>query len=152
MVLGGAQAVLNDTAAALGATTTPQLRSTWFSSTYWRMAAIAAVLTLPFLFAAAVQALIRSDLALLARAAFGYLPLAMLAIAIVAPLTTLLLAASDQMCAFISAAAANESAHFLAKAGVTIAAASALDRFSVPRRSSSACSRSAPRSRSGSSC
>ncbi len=125
-VLGGAQAVLNDTAAALGQTTTPQLRSSWFSSTYWRMAAIAAVLTLPFLFAAAVQALIRSDLALLARAALGYLPLAMLAIAIVAPLTTLLLAASDEMCTFISAAADGESAHFLARAGVSIAAVSAL--------------------------
>ncbi len=84
------------------------------------MAAIAAVLTLPFLFAAAVQALIRSDLGLLARAALGYLPLAMLAIAIAAPLTMLLLAASDQMCGFISAAAGNASAHFLARAGVVI--------------------------------
>src|SRR5207244_4023154 len=97
--------------------TNPQLRSTWLSSTYWRMAAIAAVLTLPFLFAAAIQALIRSDLALLLRAAFGYLPLAMLAIAIVAPVTTLLLAASDEMCSWISSAAGNESAHFLTRAG-----------------------------------
>ena len=37
--------------------------STWFSSTYWRMAAIAALLTLPFLFAATVQAALRSDVA-----------------------------------------------------------------------------------------
>ena len=119
-VVGGAQGVLHDTAAALGSTTSPQLRSTWFSSTYWRMAAIAAVLTLPFLFAAAVQALIRSDLALLARAAFGYLPLAMLAIAIVAPLTMLLLAASDQMCTWISSAAGNASADFLTRAGAIV--------------------------------
>jgi hypothetical protein len=119
-VVGGAQGVLHDTAAALGTTTSPQLRSTWFSSTYWRMAAIAAVLTLPFLFAAAVQALIRSDLALLARAAFGYLPLAMLAIAIVAPLTMLLLAASDQMCTWISSAAGNASADFLTRAGAIV--------------------------------
>jgi hypothetical protein len=119
-VVGGAQGVLHDTAAALGATTSPQLRSTWFSSTYWRMAAIAAVLTLPFLFAAAVQALIRSDLGLLVRAAFGYLPLAMLAIAIVAPVTMLLLAASDQMCTWISSAAGNASADFLKRAGVVV--------------------------------
>ena len=125
-VVGGAQGVLHDTAAALGATTSPQLRSTWFSSTYWRMAAIAAVLTLPFLFAAAVQALIRSDLALLVRAAFGYLPLAMLAIAIVAPLTTLLLAASDELCGLISSAAGNESAHFLRRAGAIVVGLSAL--------------------------
>ncbi|MGH2885435.1 MAG: hypothetical protein ACRDPA_22490, partial [Solirubrobacteraceae bacterium] len=50
-VVGGAAAVLHEAVAALGATTTPQLASTWFSSTYWRMAAIAALLTLPFLFA-----------------------------------------------------------------------------------------------------
>jgi hypothetical protein len=126
-VVGGAQGVLHDTAAALGATTSPQLRSTWFSSTYWRMAAIAAVLTLPFLFAAAVQALIRSDLGLLVRAAFGYLPLAMLAIAIVAPLTMLLLAASDQMCTWISSAAGNASADFLTRAGVAAVGLSAFD-------------------------
>ncbi|MGO9498129.1 MAG: hypothetical protein ACLQA5_15690 [Solirubrobacteraceae bacterium] len=119
-VLGGAHALLNDTANALSATTSPQLHTTWFSSTYWRMAAIAAVLTLPFLFAAAVQAVIRSDLALLARATFGYLPLATLAIAIAAPLTTLLLAATDQLCGFISSAAGDESAHFLARAGAVI--------------------------------
>ena len=125
-VVGGAEGVLHDAADALGATTSPQLRSTWFSSTYWRMAAIAAVLTLPFLFAAAIQALIRSDLALLVRAAFGYLPLAMLAIAIVAPLTTLLLAASDEMCSWISSAAGNQSAHFLTRAGAIVAGLSAI--------------------------
>ena len=119
-VLGSAQGLLDDTATALGDTTAPQLRTTWFSSTYWRMAAIATVLTMPFLFAAAVQAVIRSDLALLARATFGLLPLAMLGIAIAAPLTMLLLAASDQMSGFISSAAGDASAHFLAKAGVVI--------------------------------
>ncbi|HTP21876.1 MAG TPA: hypothetical protein VMJ65_19875 [Solirubrobacteraceae bacterium] len=119
-VLGGS-VVLNEAAAAIGHTTAPQLHTTWFSSTYWRMAAIAAVLTLPFLFAAAVQAMIRSDLGLLARAALGYLPLALLAVAIAAPLTMLLLAASDQMCALISSAADNESAHFLGHAAAVVA-------------------------------
>ena len=127
-VVGGAEVVLNQAAAALGQTTAPQLRTTWFSSTYWRMAAIATVLTLPFLFAAAVQALIRSDLALLARATFGYLPLAMLAVAIAAPVTMLLLAASDQLCGFISSAAGNASAHFLANAAVVIAGLTAFTR------------------------
>jgi uncharacterized membrane protein YgcG len=127
-VVGGAEVVLNEAAAALGQTTAPQLRTTWFSSTYWRMAAIATVLTLPFLFAAAVQALIRSDLALLARATFGYLPLAMLAVAIAAPVTMLLLAASDQLCGFISSAAGNASAHFLANAAVVIAGLTAFTR------------------------
>jgi hypothetical protein len=119
-VVGGASAVLHQTAAALGATTTPQLGSTWFSSTYWRMAAIAALLTLPFLFAATVQAALRSDVGLLARAAFGYLPLAMLSIAIAAPLTTLLLAASDELCELISSAASNAGAHLLERVGIVV--------------------------------
>ncbi len=110
-VVGGAAAVLHETAAALGATTSPQLQSTWFSATYWRMAAIAAMMTLPFLFAATVQAALRSDIALLTRAALGYLPLAILSIAIAAPLTTMLLAASDELCGLISAAAGNQSSH-----------------------------------------
>lgn len=121
-VLGGAKVALHETATVLGRTTTPQLRSTWFSSTYWRMAGIAAVLTLPFLFAAAVQALMRSDLALLARSALGYLPLSMLAISIAAPVTMLLLAASDQLSAVISSAAGNAGAHFLGRASASIGA------------------------------
>jgi hypothetical protein len=125
-VVGAAAAVLHETAAALGATTSPQLQSTWFSSTYWRMAAIATVLTLPFLFAATVQAALRSDVALLTRAALGYLPLAILSIAIAAPLTTLVLAASDELCSLISAAAANQSTHVLASAGLLVGGLTAL--------------------------
>jgi hypothetical protein len=116
-VLGGAKYVLHETADVLGKTTAPRLGSTWFSSAYWRIAAIAAVLTLPFLFAACVQALLRSDLTLLLRAAFGYLPLAFLAVSIAAPLTLLVLAACDQMCAIVASAAGNGGAHFLALTG-----------------------------------
>jgi hypothetical protein len=119
-------AVLHDAASALGATTTPQLRTTWFSATYWRMAAIAAVLTLPFLFAATVQALLRSDVTLLARSALGYLPLAMLAIAVAAPLTTLLLAASDQLCTLISSAAGNAGPHFIGRIILVVGGLTAL--------------------------
>jgi hypothetical protein len=119
-VLGGAKFAMHETATVLGSTTSPQLESTWFSSSYWRMGAIAALMTLPFLFAAAVQALIRSDITMLARAAFGYLPLAMLGVGIAAPLTMLLLAASDQLSAIVGAAAGHESTHFLVRAGAVI--------------------------------
>jgi hypothetical protein len=117
-VLGGARSALRDTAAVLDKTTRPQLTSTWFSATYWRMAGIAALLTLPFLFAAAVQALMRSDLALLVRASFGYLPLSLLAVSIAAPLTMLLLAASDEISAAVSAAAGGAGTRFLAQLGL----------------------------------
>ena len=99
----------------ISSTTRPQLQSTWFSSFYWRMAAISALLTLPFLFAAAIQALLRSDLALLARSAFGYLPLGMLAVSIAAPVTMLLLAGSDELSSIVSGASGGAGATFLAR-------------------------------------
>ena len=116
-VAGGAKVVLNETASVISTTTRPQLQSTWFSSTYWRMAAISALLTLPFLFAAAVQAVMRSDMAMLARSALGYLPLGLLAVAIAAPLTTLLLAGSDELSAIVSGASGNAGATFLSHVG-----------------------------------
>jgi hypothetical protein len=112
-VAESAKSALKDTAKIISETTTPQLRSTWFSSTYWRMAGIAALLTLPFLFAAAVQAIMQSDLSMLGRAAFGYLPVAMLAVGIAAPLTMLLLSASDEMSTIISSAAGNTGGRLL---------------------------------------
>jgi hypothetical protein len=114
-IAGGAHAALQLVAGVVDRSTRPQLRSTWFSSTYWRVAGIAALLTLPFLFAAAVQALLRSDLSLLMRAGLGYLPLALLAVSIAAPLTMLLLSATDAMSGAVSAAAGNTSTHFLSK-------------------------------------
>ena len=113
-VAGGAKFALDETAKVLSHSTRPNLTSTWFSGAYWRMARIAALLTLPFLFAAAIQALMRSDMSLLAQAALGYLPLAMLSVSIAAPLATLLLAATDQLCGLVSS---GEGARFLSSAG-----------------------------------
>ena len=126
-VMGGAKVAMEETAKVLGHTTSPRLTTTWFSSTYWRMAGLAAVLTLPFLFAAAIQALTRSDLTLLLRAAFGYLPMAMLAVGIAAPLTMLLLAATDEMCSVVSAAGGNAGARFLSHVGAAAGLVSILD-------------------------
>lgn len=116
-VTGGARSALRATTKVIAATTSPNLRGTWFSAFYWRMAAVAALLTVPFLFAAAIQAMIRSDLALLARAVFGYLPLGLLAVGVAAPLTMLLLAGSDEMSAIVASASGNASADFLDRAG-----------------------------------
>ena len=106
-VTDAGNAVVSETAHVIGSTTRPQLDSTWFSGSYWRMAGIAFLLTLPFLFAACVQAVLRSDASLAARAALGYLPLAVLGICIAAPLATLLLSVSDGMSELIAGAAGN---------------------------------------------
>jgi hypothetical protein len=117
-VTGGAHSALQATAKLIDASSRPNLLGTWFSSAYWRVAAVAALLTLPFLFAAAIQALLRSDMTLLGRAAFGYLPLGMLAIGVAAPMTMLLLSASDEMSAIVSSASGHADGSFLAHAGV----------------------------------
>jgi hypothetical protein len=117
-VLGGARFALHETAKVLSETTTPQLGTSWFSATYWRVAGIAALLTLPFLFAAAVQALVHSDLALLLRTVLGYLPLAMLAVGVAAPVTILLLSASDELSGLVSSATGEPGSHALTLSGV----------------------------------
>jgi hypothetical protein len=120
--LSGAQSALREAAGVIGAGTAPHLDSAWFTSEYWRVAGLAAMLTMPFLFAAAIQAILASDLALLARAAFCYLPLALLAVAVATPLTMLLLAATDQMCAVVSASGSGGGAQFLLDAAALGAA------------------------------
>src|SRR5579875_459017 len=112
-VLGGTAGAFREVAAVIGRATAPNLAATWFSSTYWRVAALAALLTIQFLCAAAVQAIARADMALLARVAFGYLPLSVLGVSLAAPLTRLALAATDQMSAAVSIEAAGGGARFL---------------------------------------
>jgi hypothetical protein len=115
-----AATALRFTATLISTTTRPAVTSAWFSATYWRVAALSALLTLPFLFAACIHALVRADLAMAARAAFGYLPLAMLGITIAAPLTGLVLAATDEMCAFVSDASGSADTTFLGHAATAI--------------------------------
>ena len=125
-VADGAASALRYTAHLISETTAPDLESSWFSASYWRVAALATLLSVPFLCAAAVHALVRSDLGMLARAAFGYLPLAMIGVAIAAPLTTLVLSATDQMSTFVAGASGNADATFLARAATSVSAASVI--------------------------
>lgn len=120
--VGGAHFVLSETAKLLGQTTSPELTASWFSSVYWRVAGVAALMTLPFLIAAAIQAVLRSDGALLARAVFGYLPLSFVATGIAAPLAMILLQVTDWMGSWVAAAAGDEGSHFLVDAGVALGA------------------------------
>jgi hypothetical protein len=124
-VTGGAHAALQETAKLIDTSSRPNLVSTWFSRAYWRVAGVSALLTLPFLFAAAIQALLRSDMTLLGRAAFGYLPLGMLAVGVAGPITMLLLGASDEMSAIVSSAAGHADGSFLAHADVAAGAVGA---------------------------
>ena len=123
-VASGAESALKETANVIDHTTSPQLTSSWFSASYWRVAGIAALLTVPFLCAAAIHALVRSDLGLLTRAAFGYLPLSLLAVGIASQLTMLLLAGTDEMSAIVASASAHADSVFLSTTSVGAIAAS----------------------------
>jgi hypothetical protein len=120
--VGGAHFVLSETAKLVGQSTSPELTASWFSSTYWRVAGVAALLTLPFLFAAAIQAVMRSDGALIARATLGYLPLSFLATGVAAPIAMMLLAVTDWMGASVAKAAGDQGSHFLVLSGTAIGA------------------------------
>ena len=123
-VASGAESALKQTAKVIDDTTSPQLTSGWFSASYWRIAGIAALLTIPFLCAAAIHALVRSDLGLLTRAAFGYLPLSLLAVGIASQLTMLLLAGTDEMSSIVTSASAHADSVFLSTTSVTAIAES----------------------------
>jgi hypothetical protein len=131
-VTGGTKFALRETAQVISSTTRPELQSSWFSASYWRMSGVAALLTLPFLFASAIQALIRSDLALLLRSAFGYLPLGMLAVSIAAPVTMLLLAASDELSSIVSSASGDAGESFLVHTSVVATGLGALTGSGFP--------------------
>jgi hypothetical protein len=115
----GTRFALHEVAALVSSTTEPQLGADWFGGAYWRMAGVAVLLTVPLLLAAVGQAVVRSDLALLGRTAFGFVPLSGLAVGIAVPLTILLLRGSDEMAAIVSRGVdpgASYDAHFLTMA------------------------------------
>ncbi len=101
-IVAGAQAILAEVVKVISLVSTPSLSASWFSASYWRIAGLAMLLTVPFLFAAAVQAVVRTDLGVLIRAAFVDLPVAVLAVTLTGPLVALLLAATDEMCAVVT--------------------------------------------------
>ena len=60
----------------IDATASPDVTAEWFRGQYRSMLSVAGVLALPMLLLAAIQALMRQDLWVLLRSAFGYLPMA----------------------------------------------------------------------------
>jgi hypothetical protein len=100
--IAGARSALRTTGKVLSATTRPAVTAGWFLQVYRRVGGVAALLTLPFLAAAAVQAVLAGDVGLLARSSLQYLPLSLIGVGIAAPLTSLLLSATDELSATVS--------------------------------------------------
>jgi hypothetical protein len=73
----------------------------WFAPLYRRMIQIAGLLMLPMLLLAFLQALLRQDVGMALKAAFGYAPLAVLLSAIAVSLTQTLVAVTDSFSDFM---------------------------------------------------
>jgi hypothetical protein len=78
-------------------TASPDLTARWFQSQYGAMVELAGALALLMLILAVIQAVIRQDLALLLRCAFGYLPIAFILAGVAIAATGLLVAITDDM-------------------------------------------------------
>ena len=73
----------------------------WFAPIYRRMIEIAGLLMLPMLLLAFLQALLRRELGMALRAAFGYVPLAVVLSAVAVSLTQTLLSVTDGLSDFM---------------------------------------------------
>lgn len=78
-------------------TSSPDLRAGWFEGQYQAMLAIAGALALLMLMLAVIQSVIRQDIWVLIRGAFGYLPMAFIFAGVAIAATGLLVAITDDM-------------------------------------------------------
>ena len=78
-------------------TTSPNVQAGWFQGQYAIMLTIAGALAAPLLLLAVIQAVIRQDLWVLVRSAFGYLPLAFILAAAATVATQLLIQITDDL-------------------------------------------------------
>ncbi|HEV7564537.1 MAG TPA: type IV secretion system protein [Microbacteriaceae bacterium] len=81
----------------INATSSPDVQAAWFASEYSTMLAIAGALALPMLLLAVIQAVLRQDIGILLRSAFGYLPMAFILAAGAILATQLLIQVTDDL-------------------------------------------------------
>ena len=90
-------------------TSSPDLTASWFEGQYGAMVGVAGALALLMLMLAVIQSVIRQDIGLLVRAAFGYLPMAFILAGVAIAGAGLLVAITDDMSSAVVAASAPSS-------------------------------------------
>ena len=99
-------------------TTSPDLTASWFEGQYSAMLAVAGALALLMLMLAVIQSVIRQDIGLLIRAAFGYLPMAFILAGVAIAGAGLLVAITDDMSsAVVSSLGTDQSGNLLQAVG-----------------------------------
>jgi hypothetical protein len=102
-VSAGATSLLGALAGVIDQDTNPADTKPWLTDHFGMMAAVAADLAAPLLFAVAITAIVRRDLGLLLRAAFVHLPLAFIGTAAGMAIVGMALAATDELCSYVTA-------------------------------------------------
>lgn len=100
--------------------TSPDLGLAWFKERYRFMVGVGALVMLPILLLAAIKALFAHDLSQLLRAAFVFLPTAILGSFVAAYLTQSLLIVTDEMSAAVSAGIAEDTSQIFDSVGKTL--------------------------------
>ncbi|MGH9303980.1 MAG: hypothetical protein ACRDZ5_06140, partial [Acidimicrobiales bacterium] len=113
-VLDGDRFFLSGLWKALGETTNPLISGSWFDSDYAVLAGVGALLVLPLLGAAVIQAVARQDLGGLVRIVFLRLPFALLFTGVVIQLVQLGLAATDAASTAVLTAGGDPSKQLIA--------------------------------------
>lgn len=99
-------------------TSSPDLEASWFEGQYGTMVAVAGALALLMLLLAVIQAVIRQDVWMLLRAAFGYLPIAFILAGVAIAGAGLLVAITDDMsAAVVSSLGTDQSDNLLQAVG-----------------------------------
>jgi hypothetical protein len=101
----------------IDATASPDVEARWFLTQYHSMLAVAGVLALPMLLLAVIQALIRQDVWVLLRAAFGYLPMAFILAGAAIVGADLLIAITDDLSAMVTSGLGGRSDNLLESVG-----------------------------------
>ena len=99
-------------------TTSPNLTASWFEGEYGTMLAVAGALALLMLMLAVIQSIIRQDISMLVRSAFGYLPMAFILAGVAIAGATLLIGITDDISAtVVSGLGAGQASNFLQTVG-----------------------------------
>src|SRR5581483_5714772 len=112
-VSDGAASLLGGLARTIDQNTDPADTKQWFDGHFGLMAVVAAQLAIPLLFAVAITAVARRDLALLARAAFVHAPLALLGTGAAMVIVGMALSATDELSAYVTSSAHVDAAGLL---------------------------------------
>jgi hypothetical protein len=122
-VADGAIWFLSKVASFLDSSTRPPLTQPWFTDSYQTMIALSAIVVLPLVLLAIVDAVVHARPGQIVRTLLLYLPLAGIVSYVALELVDLLVTVTDWMAAFISGGVAADSAQFLEGMGSVLAGA-----------------------------